>query len=181
MSIVKYHESHYVAVLDRYDLRTLSRMTFKERTQCICPRRSNVRKASKFFFLFIFFCVKSCETGPPVLSSLSEKTRNSNNCRYNYKGSTFSSVILRPWVLLVRPESNSRPPVWQPDAQATEPPLRGSGNHVLINQLDDWSARMLRKLTRVNALNFRNKVLWKNTKYLIPQTHGWKIYYEIAR
>ena len=30
----------------------------------------------------------------------------------NYKSSTFSSVILRPWVL-VRPESNSRPPAWQ--------------------------------------------------------------------
>ena len=35
--------------------------------------------------------------------------------------STFSSVILRPWVL-VRPESNFRPPAWQPDAQPTEPP-----------------------------------------------------------
>ena len=39
-------------------------------------------------------------------------------------GSTFSSVILRPLVL-VRPESNSRLPTWQPDAQPTEPPVRG--------------------------------------------------------
>ena len=45
-------------------------------------------------------------------------------CGCNYKGSTFSSVILRPWVL-VQPESNSRPPAWQPDAQPTEPPVRG--------------------------------------------------------
>ena len=37
----------------------------------------------------------------------------------NYKGTTFSSVILRPWVL-VRPESNSRP-----TAQLTEPLVRG--------------------------------------------------------
>ena len=37
-------------------------------------------------------------------------------CGCNYKSSTFSSVILRPWVL-VRPESNSRPPAWQPRAQ----------------------------------------------------------------
>ena len=44
-------------------------------------------------------------------------------CRCDYKGSTFSSVILRPWVL-VRPESNSRPPAWQPDVQPTEPPVR---------------------------------------------------------
>ena len=37
-------------------------------------------------------------------------------CWCNYKGSTFSSVILRPWVL-VRSESNSRLPASQPDAQ----------------------------------------------------------------
>ena len=37
--------------------------------------------------------------------------------RCNYKGSTFSSVIVRP--------SNSRPPAWQPDAQPTDPPVRG--------------------------------------------------------
>ena len=43
-------------------------------------------------------------------------------CRCNYKGSTFSSVILRPWVL-VRPESNSRPPAGQTVAQPTEPPV----------------------------------------------------------
>ena len=39
-------------------------------------------------------------------------------CGCNYKGSTFSLVVLRPWVL-VRPESNSRPPAWQPGAQLT--------------------------------------------------------------
>ena len=44
-------------------------------------------------------------------------------CRCDYKGSTFSSVILRPWVL-VRPESNSRPPAGQTVAQPTEPPVR---------------------------------------------------------
>ena len=27
------------------------------------------------------------------------------------------------------------------------------GNEVLINQLDDWSARMLKKLARVNDVN----------------------------
>ena len=147
----------------------------------VVTARVHYAHSGSFTSGFFFFFVKSCETAPSVLSSLSEKTRNSNICRYNYKGSTFFSVILRPWVLLVRPESNLRPPAWQSHAQATEPTLRGSGNNVLINQLDDWSARMLRKLTRVNALNFRNKVLWKNTKYLIPQTHAWKIYYEIPR
>ena len=43
-------------------------------------------------------------------------------CYCNYKGSTFCSVILIPWVL-VRPEVNSRPPVWYPDAYPTEPPV----------------------------------------------------------
>ena len=33
-------------------------------------------------------------------SSISEKTRKSNCCRCHYKGSTFSLVILRPWVLV---------------------------------------------------------------------------------
>ena len=42
---------------------------------------------------------KSCETGPTVFS---EKTRVSNLCRCHNKGSTLSSVILRPSVL-VRP------------------------------------------------------------------------------
>ena len=42
---------------------------------------------------------KSCETGPTVLS---EKTRMSNLCRCHNKGSTLSSVILRP-SLLIRP------------------------------------------------------------------------------
>ena len=40
-------------------------------------------------------------------------------CWCNYNASTFLSVTLRPWVL-VRPELNSRPPAWQPDAQPTE-------------------------------------------------------------
>ena len=44
-------------------------------------------------------------------------------CKCNYKGSTFSSVILRPWAL-VRLESNSRSPAGQTVAQPTEPPLR---------------------------------------------------------
>ena len=48
-------------------------------------------------------------------------------CWCNYKGSTFYSVILRPWVF-VRPELNSRPPALQPNAQLTEPPVRSLGS-----------------------------------------------------
>ena len=40
--------------------------------------------------------------GTYAFSSLFEKTRKSNRCRCHYKGNTFSSVILRHWVL-VRP------------------------------------------------------------------------------
>ena len=58
-----------------------------------------------------------CETGPTVYSPYQRILESLTLCWCNYKGSTFSSVILRPWVL-VRPESNS----WQPD-QPTEPPI----------------------------------------------------------
>ena len=53
-----------------------------------------------------------CETGPTVYRPYPR--RSLTNCWFNYIGSTFYSVILRPWVL-VQPESNSRPPSWQPD------------------------------------------------------------------
>ena len=67
-----------------------------------------------------------CETGPTVYSSYLPICwcNYLSICWCNYKGSTFSLVLLRPWVL-VRSESNSRPPAWQPDAQPTEPPVRG--------------------------------------------------------
>ena len=41
-----------------------------------------------------------------------------------------NSVILRAWVL-VRPKSNSQPPAWQPDAQPTEPPVRGKVDNAI--------------------------------------------------
>ena len=59
---------------------------------------------------------KGCETGPPAYSPYPRRLESLTICWCNYKGSTFYSVILRPWVL-VRPESNSRPPASQPNAQ----------------------------------------------------------------
>ena len=76
---------------------------------------------------------KGYETGPPVYSPYPRRLESLTICRCNYTFSSVilrpfsyfktSSVILRPWVS-IRPESNSRPPVWQPDAQPTEPPVR---------------------------------------------------------
>ena len=60
-----------------------------------------------------------CETQPTVYSPYPRRLESVTICWCNYKGSTFYSVILRPWVM-VRPESNSRPPAWQPDAHLTK-------------------------------------------------------------
>ena len=53
------------------------------------------------------------ETGPTVYSTYPRRPERLTICRYNYKGSTFSSVILRPWVLV---RSGARtldlPPMW---------------------------------------------------------------------
>ena len=62
-------------------------------------------------------------------------------CRCNYKGSTFSSVILRPWVL-VQPESNSRPPAGQTVAQPTEPPVYACVFLLVTAKKDTWKRPM---------------------------------------
>ena len=63
-----------------------------------------------------------CETGPTIYRSRPGTLESLTICWFNYKGRTFYSVILTSWVL-VRPESNSRPRAWQPDAPSTEPPM----------------------------------------------------------
>ena len=64
-----------------------------------------------------------CETGPTVYHPYPRRLECLTICWFNYKGSTFYSVILRPWVL-VRLESNSPPPAWQPDVPPMSHRLR---------------------------------------------------------
>ena len=74
-----------------------------------------------------------CKTGPTVYSPYSRRLGRLTICGCNCKGSTFSSVILGLSVV-IRPGSNSRPSAWQPDAQATKPPLRWGSFETARNQ-----------------------------------------------
>ena len=77
---------------------------------------------------------KGCETGPPAYSPYPRRLESLTICCCNSKGGTFYSVILRPGVL-VRPELNSRPPEYQPNAQPTESPVSRSLGYRLVVQL----------------------------------------------
>ena len=55
------------------------------------------RTASGFFNVpYYLISNKGYETGPPVYSPYPRRLESQTICRCNYKGSTFSSVILRP-------------------------------------------------------------------------------------
>ena len=67
-----------------------------------------------------FYVPLGCETGSTVYSPYPRRLES----LIIKAALTFSSVILKPLVL-ARPESNSRPPAWQPDAQPTESRVLG--------------------------------------------------------
>ena len=81
--------------------------------------------------------MKGCETGPTVYSPYPRRLESLTIRGCNHKGSTFSSVILRPLVL-VWPLSNLQPPAWQPDAQLTEPPVRSLQHDLQLAQGTNW-------------------------------------------
>ena len=76
------------------------------------------------------FTNEGCETGSPVYSPYLRRLKSLTICWCNYKGSTFYSVILRPWVLF-RLESNTQPPATNYSTNST--------NYQLLNQLSDRS------------------------------------------
>ena len=94
----------------------------------------------------------------PELHALpfANRLKSLNHLQMYYKGSTFSSVILRPWVL-VRPESNSRRPAWQPDANPTEPPVSG-----LWRRRPEKGSFTRQKKAFAKCWNIANPLLVKN-------------------
>ena len=94
-------------------------------------------------------------TGPPVYCPYPRRLESSSMYNCNYKGSTFVSVILRPWVL-VRPQSNSRPPEWQPDAQPTEPPVSGCMRYPHNTIPTGTICNLIRMILAMNNFTFNN-------------------------
>ena len=100
----------------------------------ICIRKTATAPGSPYTFRIVrgFFYVpqnyqhsRNCETGPPALSSLSEKTRNSNHLQVKLQRQHFLLSYLK--TLSVGPVgvSNSQPPASQPGEQPSELPVGG--------------------------------------------------------
>ena len=66
---------------------------------CIRDRPYSLRIECGFFNFPQLFYNKGCETGPPAYSPYPRRLESLTICWCNYKGSTFCSVILRPWVV----------------------------------------------------------------------------------
>ena len=94
------------------------------------PQRTDHNTWNSMWVLFYipqgFEKLKGCRTGPMAYRSYYRRLESLTICRCHYKNRTFSSVILRPWVL-VRPELNLQPPAWHHGAQPTEPQCRTTG------------------------------------------------------
>ena len=135
------------------------------------------RMVSGFFNVpYYLISNKGYETRPPVYSPYPRRLESLTICRCSYKGSTFSSVILRPWVL-VRPETNSRPPAWQPDAQPTEPPAVRSWVQILFSlDIFKLACTCLRCLSNCNNLcnfHFMSIPLFKYMNCMLFA--GWEV------
>ena len=69
----------------------------------------SLRIVCGFFNVPQLFYNKGCETGPPAYSPYPRRLESLAICWCNYKGSTFYSVTLRPWVLVRRSRTHDLP------------------------------------------------------------------------
>ena len=132
----------------------------------ICPTLCD-KCVGSFTSHGIVWTVKGCETGPTVYSPYPRRLESLTICGCNYKGSTFSSVILRPWV-------NSWPPAWQPAAHRCGAVKKYFDNlrQYVITSYTTLVTRCIKHVIG-NSATYRAVWLSKSIGFVLTMLHDW--------